>query len=76
MLEQLLTSTTNDDNFNPPMPNSIGVLFTYQDGGTQKAFVMNGCTRPPMDVKSSGRVERIMHTCHVRAQYVTQTQTT
>jgi hypothetical protein len=75
LLEKQLASNANDDAFNPPLNNSVGTLFEYQDGSTSKAFVMNNVTRPPMDIKSGGRTERLSHTLHLRAQYVTQTQT-
>ena len=67
LLESLLASITNDDAFNPQVNISQGTLFRYQDGLTVKAFTLNGVVRPPIDIKSGGRTERLMHTCHVRA---------
>jgi hypothetical protein len=74
LLESLLAAIANDDAFNPPQNVSAGALFRYQDGATVKAFTLNGATRPPIDVKSGGRTERVMHTCHVRATDFKQVQ--
>jgi hypothetical protein len=76
LLENALLGTTTDDAFQPPLAVGTGQLFQYQNGGSQKAFVLNACTRPPIDMKSSGRTERVMHTCHVRAQYFLQVGST
>jgi hypothetical protein len=67
LLESLLACIANDDAFNPQVQISQGLIFRYQDGATVKAFTLNGAVRPPIDLKSGGRTERLMHTCHFRA---------
>jgi hypothetical protein len=76
LLEALIACIANDDAFNPPVPNSAGILFQYQNGTSKKAFTLNGATRFPIDLKSGGRTERLMHTCHFRATTFTQAVST
>jgi hypothetical protein len=72
LLESCLLGNANDDAFNPPLAVASGFRFVYRNGGQAKAFTLNGCTRPPIDLKSGGRTEAAMHSGHVRAQYFVQ----
>jgi hypothetical protein len=72
LIESQLLGNANDDAFNPPINVAGGFRFEYRNGGQAKAFTLNGLTRPPLDLKSSGRTDAAMHSGHLRAQYFNQ----
>jgi hypothetical protein len=73
LLESCLLGNANDDAFNPPIQVAAGLRLEYRNGGQSKAFTLNSATRSPMDLKSGGRTEALMHSIHIRAQFVVQT---
>lgn len=64
----------NDDDYNPQLPMSGGLVFRYLDGSAG-AFTFNGCSMGPLDYNIAGRTDRAMGHVTFRCQYFNKTGT-